>query len=432
MEGDFWDPEVETISRRELEELQLECINRSLSRAERSAFYRDRGLPEAVDSLVQVARLPFTTKQDLRDAFPCGMLAVPLESCVRLHSSSGTTGRATVVYHTAGDIDAWTELVARSMYMTGVRRGDVFQNMMGYGLFTGGLGLHYGSERLGALTIPASSGNSRRQIYLMRDFGTTVLHITPSYALHLHSLFAGEGIDPREDLHLRAAFLGAEPYSEQTRAKIEELYGIDAFNSYGLSEMNGPGVAFECRHKQGMHLWEDSYYLEVIDPETGRPLPDGEEGELVLTTLAREAMPLIRYRTGDITTVCTGECPCGRTHRRISRIKGRSDDMLIVKGVNIYPMQIEQVLMNVPGVGHNYLIELDRDEHLDIIRVKVEVGRDIFHGRIDELEELKRRVARELKEEILITPRVVLVEPGSLPAGEGKAVRVRDLRADNR
>ena len=435
MDSEFWDSEVETISRRELEKLQLVRFNRSLQRAGESAFHRGRSagrLPRRIDSLEQVSELPFTTKQDLRDAFPCGLLAVSLESCVRLHSSSGTTGRATVIYHTAGDIDAWTDLVARSMYMTGVRRGDVFQNMMGYGLFTGGLGLHYGSERLGALTIPASSGNSRRQIYLMRNFGTTVLHITPSYALHLHSLFAEEGMDPLSDLKLRAAFLGAEPYSEQTRAKIEELYGIDAFNSYGLSEMNGPGVAFECRCKQGMHLWEDNYYLEVVDPDTGRPLSDGLEGEVVLTTLAREAMPIIRYRTGDIASVCPGDCPCGRTHRRITRIKGRSDDMLIIKGVNIYPMQIEQVLMNLPEVGHNYLIELDREEHLDILRVKVEVGKEIFHGRIDELEGLKRRVARELKEEILITPRVVLVEPGSLPAGEGKAVRVVDRRTDNR
>jgi phenylacetate-CoA ligase len=302
--------------------------------------------------------------------------------------------------------------------------------MMGYGLFTGGLGLHYGSERLGAVTIPASSGNSRRQIHLMRDFNTTVLHITPSYALHLHSLFAEDGIDPRRDLSLRRAFLGAEPYSEHTRKKIEELYGIDAFNSYGLSEMNGPGVAFECPYKRGMHLWEDSYYLEIVDPITGSSLSDGEEGEVVLTTLNREAVPIIRYRTGDIASVCPGECDCGRTHRRISRIKGRSDDMLIIKGVNIYPLQIEHVLMNLPEVGHNYLIELDREVHLDIIRVKVEVGKKVFHGRIDELEELKRRVAQQLREEILITPRVVLVEPGSLPAKEGKTVREKDLRTN--
>jgi len=347
---------------------------------------------------------------------------------IRLHSSSGTTGRATVIYHTRRDIDNWTELVARSMYMTGVRRGDVFQNMMGYGLFTGGLGLHYGSERLGALTIPASSGNSKRQIRLMRDFGTTVIHITPSYALHLYSIFEEEGLNPRQDLNLRIAFLGAEPYSNEIRKKIEELYGLDAFNSYGLSEMNGPGVAFECTEKDGMHLWEDSYFLEVIDPETGECLEDGHEGEMVLTTLMREGMPIIRYRTGDIASVYTETCACGRTHRRISRIKGRSDDMLIIKGVNIYPMQIEKVLMDMPEVGHNYLIELERVDYLDTIKVKVEVRQEIFHGKATELEGLKREVAENLKNEILITPRVVLVEPNSLPKSEGKAIRVVDKR----
>jgi phenylacetate-CoA ligase len=264
----------------------------------------------------------------------------------------------------------------------------------------------------------------------MRDFRTTVIHITPSYALHLHSLFENESIDPKKDLALRRAILGAEPHTEQTRAKLEDLYGIDGFNSYGLSEMNGPGVAFECPKKKGMHLWEDSYLLEIVDPRTKEPTEDGEEGEIVLTTLRRQAMPIIRYRTGDIARVYPGPCPCGRTHRRISRIKGRSDDMLIIKGVNIYPMQIEQVLMNIPEVGHNYLIELERVDFLDTLVVKVEVRRDIFHGRISELENLKRLVAERLKNEILVTPRVVLVEPNSLPAGEGKAVRVIDRRGE--
>lgn len=433
MDTAYWDREIETIPRADLEKLQVQRFNRTLQRAGKTPFYRKRGgLPGGIADLRDVPSVPFTYKQDLRDAFPQGLLAVGREQCVRLHSSSGTTGRATVVYHTSSDIDNWTELVARSMFMTGVRPGDVFQNMMGYGLFTGGLGLHYGSERLGSLTIPASSGNSKRQIHLMRDFGTTVIHITPSYALHLHSLFAAEGIDPKHDLLLRKAFLGAEPYSEQTRRKIEEMYGIDAYNSYGLSEMNGPGVAFECEHKEGMHLWEDSYLLEVIDPATGDPLEPGQEGEIVLSTLNREAMPLVRYRTGDIATVYPDPCPCGRTHHRLSRIKGRSDDMLIIKGVNIYPMQIEKVLMDIYEVGHNYLIELDRADYLDIIRVKVEVRSDIFHGRIDELENLKRTVAEQLRSEILITPRVVLVEPNSLPAGEGKAVRVKDLRGEER
>jgi phenylacetate-CoA ligase len=381
-----------------------------------------------VQSLEEIRTLAFTEKEDLRKGFPDGFICVQLEDIIRLHSSSGTTGRATVVYHTRGDIDNWSELVARSMYMTGVRAGDVFQNMMGYGLFTGGLGLHYGSEKLGSLTIPASSGNSKRQIRLMQDFGTTVIHITPSYALHLYTILEEEGIDPQRDLNLRVAFLGAEPYSEETRKKIENLYGLHAFNSYGLSEMNGPGVAFECEEQKGMHLWEDSYFLEVIDPATGHVLDDGQEGELVLTTLQREGMPIIRYRTGDIAAVYPGFCPCGRTHRRISHIKGRSDDMLIIKGVNIYPVQVEKVLMDIPGIGHNYLIEIENVDYLDTIRIKVEVVQEIFHGDIRELESLKRRIIEELKNEILIRPQVVLVEPNSLPKSEGKAVRVLDRR----
>lgn len=428
MDTMFWDGENETLPCSELEKLQLERLNRSLSMARQSRFYNGK-LPERVRSLEEVRELPFTTKRDLREGFPDGFLAVPREEIVRLHASSGTTGQATVVYHTRRDIENWADVVARSMFMTGVRPGDVFQNMMGYGLFTGGLGLHYGSELLGSLTIPASSGNSRRQIRLMKDFQTTVIHTTPSYALHLYTIFEEEGVDPKKELRLRIAFLGAEPYSAETRRKIEELYGLDAFNSYGLSEMNGPGVAFECGQKDGMHLWEDHFLLEVIDPETCEVLEDGNEGELVLTTLMREGMPIIRYRTGDIASVYPGECGCGRTHRRISRIKGRSDDMLIIKGVNIYPMQIEKVLMDMPEVGNNYLIEIDSVNFLDTIRVKVEVRQEIFHGDIDELESLKKKITEELRNEILLRPQVVLVEPNSLPKSEGKAVRVVDMRA---
>ena len=427
MDNIFWDKEVETLPLNDLRELQLEGLNITLQRASRSRFYRGK-LPERLKSLDEMKKLPFTTKQDLRSGFPDGFLAVPKDEIVRLHASSGTTGQATVVYHTKGDIENWADVVARSMYMTGVRKGDVFQNMMSYGLFTGGLGLHYGSELLGSLTIPASSGNSKRQIRLMKDFQTTVIQTTPSYALHLYTIFEEEGIDPRVDLNLRIAFLGAEPHSEETRKKIEELYGLDAFNSYGLSEMNGPGVAFECPFKNGMHLWEDHFFLEVIDPETGEVFEDGSEGELVLTTLLREGMPIIRYRTGDITKVYPDSCPCGRTHRRISRIKGRSDDMLIIKGVNIYPMQIEKVLMDIPQVGNNYLIEIDTIDYLDALRVKVEVRQEIFHGSIEELESLKMHITEKLKDEILIRPQVVLVEPNSLPKSEGKAVRVIDMR----
>ena len=347
-----------------------------------------------------------------------------------MHSSSGTTGRATVIFHTAGDIAAWTDLLARSMYMAGMRRSDVFQNMMTYGLFTGGSGFHYGAEKIGALVIPAGAGNSKRQIQLMRDFETTAIHIIPSYALHLSSVFTEVGVDPRRDTKLRMAFLGAEPHSEMMRRKIEELYGFKAFNSYGLSEMNGPGVAFECPEQNGMHIWEDNYIVEIIDPVTLKPLPDGEEGELVTTTLRREGMPILRYRTKDLTRIIPGPCPCGRTHRRIERIKGRTDDMMILKGVNIFPIQIEKKLMEIPGVGTNFVIILDRADFNDSMTVKVEVQKEFFGGDLRQLEVLRRRIVEELKSDILITPRVDLVEPDSLPKSEGKAKRVIDNRKD--
>ena len=429
MDERYWNREIETIDRESLGKIQLERLNRTLERAVNSPYYKGR-IPDHVKDIASLQNFPFTTKSDLRSSFPAGMLAVPLDEIVRVHSSSGTTGRATVVYHTKGDIDNWTETVARSMYMTGVRKNDVFQNMMGYGLFTGGLGFHYGAEKLGALTIPASSGNSRRQIRLMKDFHSTVIHITPSYALHLYTLFNEEGVDPNKDLSLRIAFLGAEPHSEKTRMRVEELFGLNAYNSYGLSEMNGPGVAFECQEKDGMHVWEDHFILEIVDPDTGEILVDGDEGEIVFTTLLREGMPIIRYRTGDVAQVSPGPCPCGRTHRKISRIKGRTDDMLIIKGVNFYPMQIEKVIMEIPEVGNNYLIEIETVDYLDNLNIKVEVRPSIFHGDIGELENLKKRISEDLKNEILISPKITLVEPNSLPKSEGKAVRVVDKRSD--
>jgi phenylacetate-CoA ligase len=309
-----------------------------------------------------------------------------------------------------------------------VRKSDVFQNMMGYGLFTGGIGFHYGAERLGVMTIPIGPGNSKRQIWFLRHLGTTVIHILPSYALHLAGYFPEAGIDPRRDLKLRIAFIGAEPHSEAIRRKIEEIYGLKAYNSYGLSEMCGPGVAFECLLQNGLHLWEDHFYPEIIDPLSGRVLPEGEEGELVLTTLKREAMPLIRYRTGDLTRVLPGPCPCGRTHRRIERIKGRSDDMLIINGVNLFPIQIEKTLMAIPAVGRNYLIEVRKVDHMDRLEVKVELNEEVFRGTLAELEKLQARVVAELRAELGVSPVVKLVEPSSLPASEGKARRVYDLR----
>jgi phenylacetate-CoA ligase len=314
------------------------------------------------------------------------------------------------------------------MYMTGARASDVFQNMTGYGMFTGGLGFHYGAERLGALTVPAGAGNSKRQIKFMKDFGTTIIHAIPSYALHLLSVFEELGIDPKRNLHLKIAYLGAEPYSEHTRRRVEAGLGAGVFNSYGLSEMSGPGVAFECPKQHGMHIWEDAYLVEVLNPNTLEPVPDGEEGELVLTTLDREAMPLIRYRTRDLTAILPGTCPCGRTHKRIARIKGRSDDMFIIKGVNVFPMQVETLLMSVPEVGRNYRIVLDNDGPMDTMTVQVEVQNEFFKGDVKSLKALQQRITTALKNELLFTPKVALVEPDSIPKSEGKAVRVVDNR----
>jgi phenylacetate-CoA ligase len=429
----FWEEKIEKIPASRLQDLQLERLKRSVATALLSPYYQEMyrrcGISgEKIRSLDDLRRLPFTTKQDLRDAYPYGMLAVSREEVVRMHSSSGTTGQATVIFHTAGDIRCWANLIARCMYMTGARRSDVFQNMTGYGMFTGGLGFHYGAELLGVLTLPAGSGNSRRQIRFMKDFGTTILHVIPSYALHLLSVFDELKMDPRRELNLKIAFLGAEPHSEYTRKRIEEAFGVAAFNSYGLSEMYGPGVAFECPERSGMHIWEDAFLVEVINPETLEPVPDGTEGELVLTSLTREAMPLIRYRTRDLTTILPGDCPCGRTHRRISRIKGRTDDMFIIKGVNVFPMQVEAVLMGIAEVGTNYRIVLDSEADMDVMTVEVEVQSDLFTGDIKGLKGLQQRITAALKSELLFTPRVLLVEPETIPKSEGKAVRVDDRR----
>jgi phenylacetate-CoA ligase len=429
----FWNKELETIGFGELESQTTQRLKESVGRALRSPFYKrlfgDSGLTEAsIRRASDIEKFPFIDKDALRKNDPIDFLSVGLKQVVRMHSSSGTTGRPVVVFHTRYDIDQWADLVARCLFMTGFRDTDIFQNMMGYGLFTGGLGFHYGAERIGALVIPAGSGNSKRQIMLMREYGTTAVHIIPSYALHLASIFVQEGIDPRRDTKLVRAFIGAEPHSEQSRRKIEEFYGVDAFNSYGLSEMCGPGVAFECPEKNGMHIWEDRYLVEVIDPETLMPVGPGVEGELVLTTLDREAMPMIRYRTRDRVRLLDDRCPCGRTHRRISRITGRTDDMLIIKGVNIFPVQVEQVLMRSEEVGNNFLIELDTDDHIDRMTVKVEADPILFSGGGARASELEKRIIADLKSELLITPRVTVVRAGTLPAGEGKAVRVVDSR----
>jgi len=423
---------AETLSRDQISHLQLSRLRTTLERSSRSKLYarkfKEHGLnPGDVKTLDDVRRLPFTTKQDLRDSYPDGLNAVPMEQMVRMHVSSGTTGTPTVIYHTASDICWWSSLVARCMHMTGMGLRDVFQNTTSYGLFTGGLGMHFGAERLGCLAIPMGAGNTQRQLKLIQDFKVTALHIIPSYALYLANYCQQNEIDPK-GLGLRIALVGAEPYSEETRRRLEDIFGFKAFNSYGLSEMNGPGVAFECQEQAGMHLWEDAYLAEIIDPETLEPAKPGEVGELVLTTLCREGMPIVRYRTRDLTRFLPGACPCGREHVRIDRITGRSDDLIIIKGVNIYPMQIEQVLMSLPEVGQNYLIELEREGPIDQIRVKVEVKEAHFIEDMRALNSLKQKIAHKLRDEILVTPKVDLVEHNTLPKSEGKAQRVVDNR----
>lgn len=427
----YWNPEAETLSRTALEQLQLERLHETLRQAIKSPFYRETLGPEPwrrIRSLDDVRHLPVTTKDDLRAGYPYGFLCVAKDQLIRLHVSSGTTGQATAVFYTPKDVDTWADLMARCLYMSGARPGDVFQNLSGYGLFTGGLGFHYGAERLGMLTIPAGAGNSKRQIQLMRDFSTTVMHIIPSYALRLMDVMTEMGVDPKRDLRLRIAYLGAEPYSEEVRRRVEAFYGVTVFNSYGLSEMNGPGVAFECVHQNGLHIWEDAYLVEVLDPKTLEPVPEGALGELVLTTLSREGMPLIRYRTKDLTRILPGDCPCGRAHRRLDRIQGRSDDMFILKGVNIFPIQVEQVLMGIPEVGNNYRIVLDRHDNVDVMTVEVEVTDKIFVEDMRQLQRIQKKITKELKSELLVTPEVRLVEPHGLPRNEGKAVRLLDRR----
>lgn len=427
----FWQKEIETIDSKNLKTLQLERLQKTVTSIYQNVpFYRDKFedmalKPQDIKTLEDINKLPFTTRDDLRQNYPYGLLAVPKNSVVRLHTSSGTTGKPKAIFFSKNDVNQSAELIARCLVMTGVRNDDVLQNMMTYGLFTGALVMHYGAEKVGILVIPAGPGNTERQIALMQDFGSTCLHLTPSYALYLAEVIESKGIIPKRDLSLRRAYLGAEPYSEETRKKLEQMLGVDIYNSYGLSEMNGPGVAFECINKDGMHIWEDNFIVEILDPDNGEPVSDGQQGELVLTTLCREGMPLIRYRTKDITKIIPERCPCGRTHRRISRILGRVDDMFIVRGVNIFPQQIERVLMGIKGVAQNYQIYL---EAYDKMLVKVEIEQDFFDGNIEHLLNLKSKITEKLKSEILVTPKIELLEPGALPVSEGKAQRVIDKR----
>ncbi|QGU33849.1 phenylacetate--CoA ligase family protein [Thermochromatium tepidum] len=428
----MWDRAAETLPRAELEALQLERLRAQVERARRVPFYRERldqcdiG-PQSLRSLDDLKRLPFTTKDDMRREHPLGLLAVPRKDLVRIHGSSGTTGTPTFVGYTAGDLQLWSELCARFLVAGGLRPEHTVQVAFGYGLFTGGFGLHSGIERVGAAVIPVAAGNTRRQIEIMRDLEPEVLVCTPSYALTIAEAARELGMDPRT-LSIRIGHFGGEPWTEDMRREIEEQLDIQAFNNYGLSEIIGPGVSGECLARTGMHIQEDHFLVECLDPETLEPVPEGEPGELVITALTREAMPMLRYRTRDIAQLYRDPCPCGRTTMRMGRVKGRTDDMLIIRGVNVFPSQIEEALLRVEGTTPHYLIEVSRPGTLDEIHVKVEMHPEIFSDRMDRMQALCERISREIQTIAGIRAHVDLVEPRSLERFVGKAKRVLDKR----
>ncbi len=427
----FWDEKNETLKRDELESLQLKRLRKTVRQTLKVDFYRKRLSKahiriEDIRTLHDIEKIPFTKKQDLRGGYPFGFLAVPLNKVVRIHTTSGTTGNPTVVGYTKNDLGAWADLIARNMTMIGVTKDDVFQNMVNYGMFTGGLGFHYGAEKIGMTVIPSATGNTRRQIEMIKDFGVTTIHCTPSYAMHLFEV--------AEEMHeslpsLKTGIFGAEPWSETMRHSLEERLGVTAFDSYGLSELFGPGVAFECPERNGLHIWHDAYLVEIINPTTGEQLSEGERGELVVTPLIKEAMPLLRYRTGDITMKMEDGCLCTRG-QKIARITGRSDDMLVIRGINVFPSQIEHVLFRIPEVGNQFMVYVDRINHLDEMTVDVEINRDYFSGELFDLARIQKKVVKELRDALELRTTVRLVEPGSLPRFEGKAKKVIDRRGD--
>jgi phenylacetate-CoA ligase len=429
----FWEPDKECMGREELEQLQLERLQSTLNRVYANVpFYRKKfdgmGIaPEDIQSLADVSRLPFTTKADLRDNYPYGLFAVPMREVVRVHASSGTTGQATVVGYTRNDIKTWSNLVARIITEAGVTKDDVTQIAFGYGLFTGAFGLHYGAERIGASVIPASSGNTARQIQIMRDFKTTALVGTPSYAMLIGETLQEKGI-PVSALSLKYGLFGSEPWSEAMRKEIEAKLGIIATDNYGLSEVMGPGISGECLERKGLHINEDHFLVEVVDPETLRPVPAGEEGELIITSLTKEAFPMIRYRTRDLTRLLTGDCPCGRTGRRMRRVTGRTDDMLIIRGVNVFPSQIESVLFEFEGTEPHYQIVIDRKGPMDEVTVLVEADESIFFDQMKLQRTLVEKIKKRLAQELGIAVEVKLVEKKTLQRFEGKAQRVIDNR----
>ena len=430
----IFNEEFETLPREALASLQLKRLKQVVERVYHTVgFYRKKfdeaGVkPEDIRSLEDLGRLPFTTKQDLRDNYPFGLFSVPMSNIVRLHASSGTTGKPTVVGYTRRDIETRAELMARSLAAAGLTKNDIVHNAYGYGLFTGGLGVHYGAERLGASVIPMSGGNTKKQILILQDFGPTAICCTPSYTLYLAEVGEEMGVDMRS-LRLRVGILGAEPWGERMRKEIESRLDITALDIYGLSEIMGPGVAMECiEGKNGLHIFEDNFIVEVIDPSTGEVLPDGQAGELVFTTLTKEAFPLVRYRTKDLSRLMREVCRCGRTFVRMERVMGRSDDMFIIRGVNVFPSQIESVLMEIEGLEPHYMLIIDREGALDTLEIQVEVSERIFSDEIRRLQNLERRIAKDIKDYIGITAKVKLVEPKTLQRTEGKAQRVVDKR----
>lgn len=428
----YWQPKYETMGHEELKGLQLTRLKKTVAATYNNVpFYarrfKEAGIrPEDIRSLDDLRRLPFTRKTDLRDNYPFGLFAVPKKDIVRIHASSGTSGKPTVVGYTRNDLDAWSDLLARNLTMVGLGKDDVFQNAVNYGLFTGGLGFHYGAEKIGAMTVPSGTGSTVRQLEMMMDFGVTALHCTPSYALYLAE--TAREMDIVDKLSLRVGCFGAEPWSSNTRKQLENILNIKAYDSYGLSELMGPGVAFECQEQDGLHLWSDHFFVEVLDQD-GEQVAEGEKGELVLTSLTKEALPIIRYRTGDITRLLESECACGRTSVRISRLLGRADDMLIVRGINVFPSQIEDVIVKIPEITEHFQVILDRNKKmLDEITVKVEITDNAFTGELRDLAALQKHVENELQSVLNIRTNVELAEKGSIPRTEGKSKKVIDRR----
>ncbi|WPX07658.1 phenylacetate--CoA ligase family protein [Anaerocellum danielii] len=429
----YWDEHIECMDRSTLQEIQLKRLVETVKRVYTSVpYYRKKMqelciIPEDIKTLDDLKKLPFTTKQDLRDNYPYGLFAVPLSEIVRIHASSGTTGKPTVVGYTKHDIGVWSEVMARTLVAAGADKHSFVQIAYGYGLFTGGLGVHYGAERIGASVIPISSGNTRRQIQLMVDFGTTVLACTPSYALYLAETMEEMGVD-KSQLKLKSGVFGAEPWSENMRKEIESKLNIKAYDIYGLSEIIGPGVSFECEYQCGMHINEDHFLPEIINPETGEVLGEGEYGELVFTTITKEGLPLIRYRTRDITALHYDRCKCGRTLVRMEKVIGRTDDMIIIRGVNVFPSQIESVLLEMGEVEPHYQLIVDRVNNLDVLEVLVEVSERMFSDEVKKLEQLEKKITKAIEETLGISVKVRLVEPKTIERSEGKAKRVIDKR----